>query len=234
MQGGVGMHRRAQYPAYFEIDQGRAFRLLMPPVYRYLPKKFCDQFWETGDIQLSSFASFAKHEDEARGDVREGFSSVSAVSADRSFGVFKQTGLNAFVLCGSTILGQQILSQFEGCDDCIEITDVARFGIAIARQIAGYRFGLAGHCIYGERGIIREMKGEFPALQSDGVTTQDLFEASQNAAQYEDYLLKEARYSPQSEYRMVWLRDDSVEGPLVVRSLDAREFCRKVDASELV
>ena len=60
-------HRGAE-PASIFYNPNRPWKAILPPVYRYLPMRFVDAFFETGSLRLSSFKQFAMHVDEARLD----------------------------------------------------------------------------------------------------------------------------------------------------------------------
>ncbi|WP_340644451.1 hypothetical protein [Phenylobacterium sp.] len=229
-------HRAEPVPFVDYHANNRPWRVLFPPVYRYLPQQYVDAFFERGDIMLSSFAQFAKHPDEARGDVNEGTAILRAIGGGREMWALTKTGQHAYVLCGSQSLSKDLMSKFDGCDACIEITNVPDFALEISRHLVGFRNGISGHCIYGGRSLVRHMQGDpFPLPEGGGnVPIEQLFQSVAAAAQQEDLLLKERRFSYQAEHRLLWFVDTPPDHNIVVKAPNARAFCRRVDPAEIV
>lgn len=146
-----------------------------------------------------------------------------------------KAGKNAYVLCGSTLLSKGVADQFTGCDAAIEITDIPSFGMAISNQLAGYRGGLNGGCIYGDRTIQRRMQGPPIALPTPGgsMPMEHLTEAVQEATQQQNYFLKHIRHAQQCEHRMLWMVDRDVAGHIDIHAPEARQFCRRIPSHML-
>lgn len=228
-------HRAAE-PASIEYNINRPWKVMLPPVYRYLPMVFVDAFFETGSLRLSSFKQFAKHVDEARLDVNEGHSMVLLQGADRHFSTMVLGGRNAFVLCGSTTLSEEIMEKFEGSEGVIEITNVPEFALAVSRQLAGFVSGISGHCIYAGRILKRHVPHDpfpLPKDPNEQIPIERMLAAAAHAGQDEEMLLKEQRYAYQAEYRLIWKTDKEVPEFIDIQSLDARQFCRRVANEEL-
>lgn len=209
---------------------------MLPPVYRYLPMRFVNAFFEAGSLRLSSFKQFRKHTDEARLDANEGQSMVSMQGAGRQFSAMISGGHNAFVLCGSTTLSSELMEKFEGTEGAIEITNVPEFALALSRQLAGFVSGISGHCIYAGRILERHVAHDpFPLANdpNEQISMERVFTAAAQAGQDEDMLLKEKRYAYQAEYRLIWTIDKEIPDFIDINSLEARQFCRKVSTEEL-
>lgn len=229
-------HRGAEASAFF-YHPNRPWKVILPPVYRYLPMEFVDAFFETGALRLSSFKQFTKHADEARLDVNEGQSHVMMLGEGRHFGAMMSGGHNAYVLCGSTTLSSELLRKFEGSEGVIEITNVPEFASAVARQLAGFVSGVSGHCIYtGKRILMRHVPYDpfpLPNDSSEQVPVEQMLAAAAQAGQDEEKLLKERQYAYQAEYRLLWNIDKEVPEYIDLKSLEARQFCRRVSSEEL-
>jgi hypothetical protein len=212
--------------------------MLLPPVYRYLPSEFVDSFFDKGELRLSSFAQFAKHTDEARGDLSEGKSMGSSQGGGRQFSAFVLSGQQSYVLCGSFILSKSIMQRFSGCDAAIEITNVPDFALAVARQLAGFTSGMSGYCIYAaNRILVRHVDADpfpLPTDPNEGIPMDRMFAAAAAASQHEDMFLKNSVHAYQAEYRLIWNIDrPPLQDNVVITSLEARQFCRRVTLEEL-
>jgi hypothetical protein len=229
-------HRGARL-ASVNYNANRPWRMLLPPVYRYLPSEFVDRFFDKGELRLSSFVQFAKHADEARGDASEGKSMVSSQGGGRQFSAFVLVGQQSYILCGSFILSKAIMQRFSGCDAAIEITNVPDFALAVARQLAGFTSGMSGYCIYAaNRVLVRHVDADpfpLPADPKEGIPMDRMFAATADASQGEDMLLKNTIYAYQAEYRLIWNIDKPPQDNIVITSLEARQFCRHVTPEEL-
>ena len=229
---------RGAQAASIDYQQIRPWRLLLPPVYRYLPEEFVNSFFETGELRLSSFSLFSKHADEARGDRDEGKTMVSAQGGGRQFSAFLVGGQQCYVLCGSFILSHSIMIKFSGCNAAIEITNVLEFASEVARQLAGFTSGLSGYCIYADtRVLVRHVESDpFPLPQDpkSGIPIERMLEAASNAAQDEDLFVKHQKYAYQAEYRIIWNLDKAPLEHTVVFVPNARKFCRRVSPEELL
>ena len=229
-------HRGPQL-ASIDYNANRPWRLLIPPVYRYLPEQYVTSFFEKGELRLSSIAQFKKHADEARGDESEGQAMVMSEGGGRSFGAFVLNGHQSYVLCGSFILSKGIMDKFSGCDAAIEITNIPDFALAIARQIAGYTNGISGYCIYANsRVLVRHTDSDpfpLPEDPKEGIPMDRLFTATAAAGQGEDLVLKHSKYAYQAEYRLIWNIDKAPDNSLTITAPEARQFCRRVSAEEL-
>jgi hypothetical protein len=230
--------KRGAELASINFNANRPWRILLPPVYRYLPGKYVDAFFETGQLMLSSFSRFKRHEDEARGDKDEGRSMVLSQGAGRQFGAFVVGGQDAYVLCGSFILSKAIIEKFDGCDAAIEITDVPQFALAVARQLPGFISGLSGYCIYADSRILARQvdRDPFPLPQdpNEQIPIGRILEATHDAALEEDLFLKQQQYSYQAEYRMIWNMDKEPLPFCIINSMEATQFCRRVSPEEIV
>jgi hypothetical protein len=229
-------HRGAQL-ASIDYQANRPWRMLLPPVYRYLPGEFVGRFFDKGELRLSSFAQFAKHTDEARGDANEGQSMVSSQGGGRQFTAFVSTGHQSCVLCGSFILSKSIMERFSGCNAAIEITNVPDFALAVARQLAGFTNGVSGYCIYAaNRILVRHVDTDpfpLPADPKEGISMDRMFAATAAASQLEDMFLKSSNYSYQAEYRLIWNMDKPLPDNIIISAPDARQFCRRITPEEL-
>ena len=221
-------------PFVLNIPFGRNWGVVTPNVYRYEDQRWIDEFFNTGRLRLSSFAKFAKYPDESRGDTNEGSAfCYGAVPQNKCIGVFQTQGLASTILCCSHRLDRNLQAAFQR-DSVFEIINTVLFATEIARQIAGFRQGHEGSCIYRPiRTIQRPLNidPEFDKLPGDALDS--LFDdATQALGGPELILLKEQKYDQQMEYRMWWELDALGNDFLDVEAPLAREHCRQVRASD--
>ena len=130
---------------------------------RYLPSKFVDAFFNSGSLRLSSFAQFGKHEDEEKGDAREGATIMIGLAAEQTLYARSFRGHNAYILCASRVLDFDLMQRFDA-DAAIEIHNGPGFALAVARQLAGYREGFEGDCVYvPRRALLCSLQGTIDA-----------------------------------------------------------------------
>jgi len=206
----------------------------IPRVYRYLPERYIDQFFESGIIRLSTFARFATYLDEQGGDDQEG-KGVLYIEGDQRSAMYSATfGSDAYILCGSTTLSQAQLDRWRIWKEpsaVLEIRNTTAFGMTIGRQLAGWRVGCEGLCEYGDRAIDRHdtsvdrLVEEMQATGS-GPTLDELFQIlTVHGAAF--CFRKRPQFQGESEYRWIWLVDRSVSDPIEVTCLEARQYCTK-------
>lgn len=234
-------------PALAEVRRGRRvvtsdfhamdrpWRVLLPSVYRYLPKAFVEAFFDTGSLMLSSFVQFSKHKDEARSDPKEGKAVLRGTGDGLELWSATEAGKDAFVLCGSVRNSREVMTAFDGCDAAIEIFDVPAFALEVARHLPSFRGGTSGHCIYGGHHLARELaEGQIAALlEAKPADLAEMLRAVMDVAQMENLLLKEPGYAAQAEYRLLWFVDEPVRDSIIVSAPNARQFCRPVWGDEI-
>lgn len=209
----------------------RPWHVKTPIVIRYLDTEYVDAFFETGELRLSSFAQFAKHPDEERGDRGEGRNIIDFVTEDGNEGyVVMSHGYNSLVLCGSTIESAELQQRF-GTTSYFRILDTTAFGRAVAFAVPAFIGGLEGLCVYQDKRVIE--KHGMPALDVEAAknaklnTPGPLHDYLQKVAGLDPYLVKLSKYSAQSEYRFIFNTSMRVEGAFTVRAPDARQFCQR-------
>jgi hypothetical protein len=216
------------------IPVQKPWNVKTPSVIRYLDKGHVDVFFETGELRLSSFARFAKHPDEQRGDSSEGTSIINCFTADGKtlFAVTKH-GFDSYVLCGSTIESTQLQRQF-GCSSYFRILDTTQFGIAVAAAIPGFKGGVEGLCIYQESRVIQKESPPFSEVadlnkKGDPIDMNKLFNYVSSAAGVDVVLVKLRRFSHQSEYRFIWATNAELGETITIHAPNARQFCQRPD-----
>ncbi len=216
-----------------QIGFQRPWFIRRPLVYRYLEKCWVDAFFETGALRLSSFAAFARHEDDQRKDGQEGGGVLVHENPDKDnpFTIFSKIsqGHNAYVLCGSTRFTEDLALKFEA-DSGFRINDPTAFANAISAHIPGFKGGLEGLCSYrGRKAVDRAMQNfNLEDFQNPDGQTVDLGKTMQAvfvAAGDDLFFLKLSSYADQSEYRLLWFAHENVDGFIDIVCPEARQFC---------
>lgn len=214
----------------------KQYHFLMPPVYRYMNKKYIDEFFDTGRIRLSSFNIYKKYEDSVRGDKGEGMNIAIATSIKDNMTVYAVlgVGMDAYSLCSSTIYSQELLSKFES-DGAFRIKDSQSFGLTIANKVKDLVEGMQGHCIYVDA---RTTKKEIESLSLDKMKISpegqelDMGKMAQKMREInsvESFFMKPMEYQYQSEYRFIWLVQGKTEEYIEIECKEAIQFCERID-----
>lgn len=217
-----------------DVTATRPFRLVIPPVYRYMQKEFASALMERGELRLSCIKTFQAHKDEARGDILEGSAHLLTRSGNWTFMSSVSVGDSSYIICGSHILSQDIQKQFSGADAVIEIFDPANFALAVSNQLAGFINGVSSHCIYTDRQTIERAIDEdvlAKVIKDDGtsIAINDMMAAGNAIAQEDANFIKDRKFSPQAEYRFVWNVDREVTEHIDIKIPGISFCCREVN-----
>lgn len=221
-------------PSTISLPFTHEWRVVTPFVYRYLEEKWIDKFFETGLLRLSTFNQFSKYDDEIRGDRYEGSGMSFGETSDNKFiGTAISSGYDAFVFCCSYILDKSLQEKL-GYNAALQITNTAAFSYEVSRQLAGFKHGFEGPCIYRSNRLIRR-KIDFDVEKyrlGDKISMQAMFDSAALLNGAERMLLKEKTYQDQQEYRMLWFVDKETPDYIDISCPNARQYCRKVTPSE--
>lgn len=212
---------------------GAAWHIRTPYVYRILPEEYVDEFFDSGKLRISSFNQFSKHDDEDKGDKQEGKYILVGIGTKQTVYAVTSHGSDAFVLCGAQIFNNDLSKRFNS-NSAILIKDSTAFGATILRQIAGFKFGMEGPCVYKDGPIECDIGDfELDQLKTDAPDQNlDLNKMGGfllNMAGSEVFFRKRERYAPHLEYRWIWLTDKKVPDYLEIYAPDARQYCEKVN-----
>lgn len=208
----------------------------IPMVFRYLEKKWVDNFFEDGSLRISSFKKFHQHSDEQRGDKQEGNNLVIGVQEKKYMYSLTFHGSDAFVLSTSLLLDKSLYSDFD-VDSCFVIEKPFEFMDIISKQIPNFKGINFGPCLYQPlRQIRRNIKGLMigDSKNQDTVNLDDIFKNINEAGGSDTLFLKTQNYSSQHEYRFLWHSfDNSLPEHLDIKVPEAREFCRRIQNEDL-
>ena len=206
-----------------------------PRVYRYMERKYVDDYFVSGKLMLSSFERFSKHADEQRLDSSEGKTYLihrTAQNGGQTLLVEADFGRDAYVLCGSLLPSLELMSAF-GADSGIVIKNPMAFAYSISKCLRGFTRGYDGPCSYQLRRIIEHDFGWLELGPSDGTEDISRFdqvvlkEALDRLVSPDVYFLKNSSYVSQAEWRFLWVVDHVITGNIVLDVPDSRQFCER-------
>lgn len=220
------------------INFARPWHIRSPIIYRYIDEQYVDEFFDAGRLRLTCMSKFRTYADEQRGDPDEGkVLAQSTIKPGWTFTVMSGVGRDTYILCGSTILSDDIGKMFNAKSRfAIAIRNPVDFACCVAFHVPGYVEGMEGPCLYSDELLaVREVEGQSMADHTDenghfiiGGSRQ-LQVASQMMSP-DDYFRKRNIYKRQSEYRLLW--KSSIENPGEYHSIvcpEARQFCERIE-----
>jgi len=209
----------------------------MPPVFRYLPQKYIDEFFNSGKLRLSAFSEFAKHTDEQRLDTEEGWLivDIKIPSIHKRLRSKSGIGFDSYILSTSLRGDSELMREGWGfgTDGYFKINDVESFGKAIGLRIATCTRLITGNCKYvDEKEISREM-----GVEAEKAIAQDT-QGRMNLQRVMGLIVqvmyphacfwKLKRYAHQQEFRFVWNVGHEVHEPLLIECPEAVQFCERI------
>ena len=204
-----------------------------PVLFRFLDNTFVEQFFNDGSLRLSSFQNFKKHTDEQRLDKNEGqtfFVHRTSQNGGQTLEALAEHGRDAYVLCGAMRFEKNLMTSF-GCNSYIRINDTTKFGMAISRHIPGFVAGMEGACLYQENKIIEKDLGyiDLNALktESGAVDMSKMSSIINQKMRHYPYFLKDKFYSPQLEYRLLWIVNSQIDDYIDIKVPEATQFCSR-------
>ncbi len=202
-----------------------------------MPKPYVENFFNNGELRLSSFFQFREHIDEQLKDEMEGKHMIIAhhqPSKSHVTGVVS-SGHHSYVLCGTTQNTIDNIKHFGG-DAAIQIFDTTSFGIEIGRQIPSLRKGVEGFCIYND--------GPIELLLPDHLSTNEIFLEGEKHHDKDDlshltcgmetpqtnavYFKKSSIFQKESEYRWIWVTEIREDKEIFIKCPNARMFCKPI------
>mgnify|MGYP001435509137 CR=1 FL=1 len=205
---------------------GRPWMFRVPPLIQYIHRKYVDDFFATGTIQLSSWRACWEAEDAERRDWSEG----------RYEGMVGNCAVAAFMppvhlLCVSAVENKEMASAWQ-TDAGIRIVRPQEFAHAIARRLAasdaGFKGGEFGPCAYRD-GKFNQWHAQTPVIDSEPTeeTMMQLEECISRAA-LPTIFVKDVKFQPQAEWRFVWWIDAPKSDRLLIECPEARQYCESV------
>lgn len=200
------------------------------PVYRLLSDiKYIEDFFENGNIYLSSFNNFKNYEDEMQGDKTEGNNLVGGFNGkDASHYISYEGGVKAYVLCATNYLNENVKKDFKGVG-AIKINDPVNFGKEIARKLPYVTTGIEGDCIYGDSKIQTLEEEQNKIFQNIDFQNPTMIreEITQLTLGVEMFM-KHKKYEHQDEHRLLWFSEVEIQNGILVHCPEATKYCDKI------
>ncbi len=208
------------------------WRVKKNPVFRLLDNiQWVDNFFSYGEIQLSCFAKFRQHPNEAQGDIREG--NALCYFEDKkgnTIGIQYESGLNSLVLSTTEQLTDRVISDFKAVG-AIKILDTTNFALEISKKLNFCFGGLEGRCQYedGRAYLLKNYKQLADLYKKHGEINSTEFKYMlQSMTNEYEVFLKTKAYEYQNEYRLAWHTNEVVISNLIIRCPEAKVYCEKV------
>jgi len=214
---------------------------MLPFLYRYENKEWIDHFFETGELQISSFHEYHRYEDNQLGDKSEGKTVNRAIDE-----VNKQTIITAgeaggtcYTFCTSIVLDKGLFKTFSR-DSVFRIRNTPKFLSEIAKSLDeaikkqnNFVNGVTcGNCIYIKQKSVRKYLEPFNwDLLKDALDQRSLdflIQALGPMHSNESLFLKFMKYQKQSEFRLIWSTNNPVKEKIVIKSPEAVKACERI------
>lgn len=204
-----------------------------PYIYRYENQKWIDNFFETGEILISSFDQYSKYEDNQLGDKSEGSSINFGLTENKKTIVsVTSVGSNFYCFCTSTQLTKDLFETFNR-NSVFRIKDPLNFIMQVELALQNVSEVFFGNCIYLEkRSIIKNVQSldldEMKNPDGNGLSMEKMMNRAFEIGGFEQLFLKKLIHQEQNEYRLLWKTDKKVTDPIVIKCPEAIKFCEKV------
>ena len=211
------------------IPLQRPLEIKVPPVIRYMERKYVETFFRTGELRLTTYAQCQIHECDVRRDSNEGKANFSFDLSNLGMGGWglQTVGWQSYILCASVCESENLLQRFK-VDSYFRINDVIGFFNAVSRKLADFDSGKIGACIYKDKDAFEKglkFKGIPPnpnmATNSNGLALEPVaFEMSD-----EPYFIKSDLFAVEGEFRLIWSVSSDVKEPITLHCPEAIQFC---------
>lgn len=200
------------------------------PIYRILSdSQYVEDFFENGNIYLSSFKNFKKYEDEMQGDRTEGHNLIGGFNGKgTSQYVSYEGGVNAYVLCAANSLNENVIKDFKGVG-AIRIKDSVKFGKEIARKLPFVKTGIEGDCIYSDSKVQTLENEKNKLFQNiDFGDPSAMKEVLSQITLGVEMFMKHKKYEHQQEHRLLWFSEVQINNGIVIHCPEAIKYCDKI------
>lgn len=214
------------------LQQVIDWRIKRFPVYRILDdERWMNNFFETGEIQLSGFSKFRSYKDEMQGDTHEGNAAILFDGGNGNMhAITYEAGLNAFVVSTTQNLNEQVINDFNGkC--AIKIDHPTLFALEIAKKLPFVTSGLEGSCDYVEyrsQFLERQLNTDNLLKAVEELNKSQMHGLMSELTHGMELFAKHEKYAHQEEYRFVWFSSNPVNSTVKVHCPEAVEYCEKL------
>lgn len=209
-----------------------------PRLYRYLEKKYVENFFSNGSLRLSSFERFRLHVDETRMDEKEGFAKfIHRTSEGRGETIILdyECSPNVYSLCASALPSKKLMAKFSGADSAIVIWDPIKFSHAVTEALkkdVSVHECIQGPCSYQFRRVVERDLGYLGIADEETHDLGKMHSAKVNRViseviNHDVYFLKRETYVSEAEYRFVWLVEGVADQFIDLVVPEARRYCSR-------
>lgn len=216
----------AEFQDSFDISWGYKIE----PIYRIIgSEEHLNDFFENGNIFISSFANFKSYEDEMQGDISEGQSLIGGFNekGDGSH-IFYEGGMQTYIFCATKVLSDAVINDFKGFG-AIKILNSVAFAKEITRKLPFVKTGIEGSCIYVDSKA-QHLEGEKNKMfQKINFADRRIMEQTiSNLSTGAEIFMKYKKYEHQQEYRLAWFSEQKIKTGIIVHCPEAIEHCEKL------
>jgi len=217
--GNMATNRNIQADLTFESE----FDGIQNPINKIVKmskKKYVDDFFNEGKLQLGTFRYFQTMENDEARDPEEGNAVLAARNSHMTLFGHIGSGFNHYVFC--TFDGDpsdDVIRQF-GYDDSYEIVNVNGFTEAVSKTINA-RNSQRSRCLYKQhKALVSQLKEDYIF----NVLSADLSSVLADKVQY---FIKHKRFAHQQEYRFMWEVEEDKTKPLEIICPEAVQYCKR-------
>jgi hypothetical protein len=187
------------------------------PIIKLGKKEHVDAFFESGALQLGSYAYYNAFDHSEIGDNQEGIVTLLAKTPFGVIGGKYGSGYNQRMFCVSVgDLDRKTMERF-GYNSGFVINNPIAFSNAVAKSI-GATSHTFGRCLYRPHKAVLGFPGD----------TTNRYEISHRSGEIVNaakHFIKSERYSHQKEFRFLWEQSSDVSGADVFDCSSARQYC---------
>lgn len=209
-----------------------------PTVYRFIPENYVDIFFKTGNLKIISFSHCKKLESQTRRDEKEGQGTIIGVEGNLRCEIGSGVGDNALLFCTS-LSENNNLPDGTHYSTAIKIVNLNGFVDAVTKALikCGYDVSviLKGPCIYNNRKIQREIRGQTLSELTSEIENGSSFDfgkfvaLQQSISSNDLFFSKPLDKSVENEYRIVWLLDSEIKKDYICIDVpEAIQYCQKI------
>ncbi|QRP63155.1 hypothetical protein I6J77_13670 [Rhodanobacter sp. FDAARGOS 1247] len=187
------------------------------PLIKLGKKEHIDAFFESGALQLGSYAYYNAFDHPEIGDNQEGIVTLLAKTPFGVIGGKYGSGYNQRMFCVSVgDLDRRTMERF-GYDSGFVINNPMGFANAVAESIgaASHTFG---RCLYRPHKAVLGFPGDTVNRHEISHRTGEIVDAAK-------HFIKSERYAHQKEFRFLWEQSSDVSGADVFDCSSARQYC---------
>jgi hypothetical protein len=214
------------------LSQVINWRIKATPVYRILDSiEWLDNFFDTGEIQLSSFEKFRSYKDEMQGDYHEGKAAIICEDEEKKTHIIGyESGTNGYVLSTTKSLEEKVVNDFNGkC--AILIKHPTLFGLELSKKLPFIFSGLEGSCDYVEsknRFLEKQLNTDNLLESINELDKRKVLGILSELTMGMELFAKHKKYEHQKEYRFIWFSNGPVIETIKVKCPEVIEYCDKI------